>query len=590
MSNRKLAQINQAILTAHERGDTEAAKVLAAEHNRLRELRDRGANEYHATGTGFSDVLMGQAKHGFDRMAYGVEQLLTGSINPKHQAQLEQGKAFVDKAGYPDIGGGIAEAIPSLATGTAVARLGYGFGKRLLAQGATGAAITPGGLGDRAEGAASAMVGEGVGTGLTAILARLARPINPTDAANRMIANGVVPTAGGSMGPAWKAAEDKLTSIPLIGDLFAKGRRDAVNEMNAAVLRRSGANVTPADAGYDGVRMAKDSFDRRYAEALEPMSFDMNNASFLQSLSGSLRDNHLSGESINRFVGGLNRFRGANNLDPLHFDPTTGGLSVSRSGLGLNPNAPPIGPGSLMDPANSSMSRFDPALIDGQTTQKFREFLRGQKAGYAKVQNDPLISETQLPFRDSIRHLDDGLRNQGLNTPQNLALWDRVNADYALTKPGFLASQAPAASKQNAGVFSPSELAAAIRTNAKNSTGGQSQHAIGQAPLQGFANDAVETLGRNVPDSGSAGRLGMTSLILGGGQTTINPTRAALLAIPAVLSSTALGRRYLSGQALPGLQNTVADALRGFSPYAGGLGAGTSNFLFSPDKTNSPWD
>jgi hypothetical protein len=169
-------------------------------------------------------------------------------------------------------------------------------------------------------------------------------------------------------------------------------------------------------------------------------------------------------------------------------------------------------------------------------------------------------------------------------------LWNRVNADYALTKPGFLASQAPAASKQNAGVFSPTELAAAIRTNAKNNTGGQSQHAIGQAPLQGFANDAVETLGRNVPDSGSAGRLGMTSLILGGGNTTINPARALLMSVPAVLSSTALGRRYLSGQAAPGLQNSIADALRAATPYMGGLGAGSSNFLFAPDKTNAPWD
>jgi hypothetical protein len=590
MSNRKLAQINGAILTAHQRGDTEAAELLAAEHNRLRALRDKGANEYHATGTGFSDVLMGQAKNGFDRMAYGLEQLLTGSINPKHQAQLEQGKAFVDKAGYPNIGGGIVEAIPSLATGSLVGRLGYGIGKRLLAQGATGAAITPGGVGDRAEAAAAAMVGEGVGSALATTLARLARPINPTDAANRMIANGVTPTPGGSMGPAWKAAEDKLTSIPLIGDLFAKGRKDAIQEMNAAVLRRSGANVTPDDAGYTGIQMAKDSFNRRYAEALEPLSFDMNNASFLNSLSGSLRDNHLSGEAIDRFVGGLNRFRGANNLDPLRLDPTTGSLSVMRPGLSVHPNTPTSGYTSLSDPTNFSMSRFEPGLIDGQTTQKFREFLRGQKAGYSKVQNDPLIAETKLPFADSIRHLDDGLANQGLNTPQNLALWNRVNADYALTKPGFLASQAPAASKQNAGVFSPTELAAAIRTNAKNNTGGQSQHAIGQAPLQGFANDAVETLGRNVPDSGSAGRLGMTSLILGGGNTTINPARALLMSVPAVLSSTALGRRYLSGQAAPGLQNSIADALRAATPYMGGLGAGSSNFLFAPDKTNAPWD
>jgi hypothetical protein len=195
--------------------------------------------------------------------------------------------------------------------------------------------------------------------------------------------------------------------------------------------------------------------------------------------------------------------------------------------------------------------------------------VRKQRASFSKS-NDPLVSAAAPLFRDSLSAIDDGLQNQGLNSINDLIDWRKVQSDYAAYKPAQLASRSATSSNKNGGVFTPGEYASALRNNAYKN-GNETQFGAGTLPSQAFSKDANEVLGQKYPDSGSAGRMGLSALIAGSG--LYEPWTLAPLAAHALLTSSKPARKYTLGESFPNAQKTAVKILRGGGDI-GGIGMG----------------
>lgn len=525
--------------------------------------------------------IYGGIQHGRNMANAGIDQLLekplswmgmggdqikspiTGkTYNETQNEKLQQGDEFVQNNSWmANAGQVLGQGRDAIAMGPI---RGAGLAANTAVQSGIAALETPGDGLDRGISAAFAGGGNVLGAGAASAFSHLAKPVqNISEAARRLIAEGVYPTPGAAKGEGvWKSIEDKLTSVPFVGDFISEGRRQAIREFNAAALRRSNTGVQ--GIGQPAVGQIDSAFGTRYANAQAPLSFDMNDPAFLASMSGALRNNYANGNAINNVTDSINNFRVSHNHAPLRHD-TTQGFHVP------NPPVPLIGTGA------------NPAFVAGDSVTGLRNYLRTEASAYAKS-TDPLTSKAAPVFRDTLEALDDGLTTQGHNSHLDLARFNTVNSDYAAYKPAQLASMSPTAANKRAGVFTPGEYASAIRSNSiKNKT--EAQLRRGTLPGQSLSNDANEVLGNIYNDSGSAGRMGLSALALGGG-TLMTPWTIPLMAHSA-LTATQTGRRYALGALYPQAQHQIADALRHSAPYAGfamGQGMGFWDPRYSPIK------
>ena len=509
-------------------------------------------------------------------------------------AKLAEGKKFVDENSWmANLGEALGQGRDGIAMGPIK---GAGLLANTLTQAGIAGLQTPGDGLNRGLNAAFAGGGQVLGTGVGRAFSHLAQPVqNITPEAQRLIKDGIYPTMGQAKGGSYKLFEDKLSSLPVMGDLLARGRRQVNNEFNSAALRRSGVDVGD-EIGSDAVGTIDNAFNLRFPAAQAPLSFNMNDPAFMQAMSDSLRGNVANRKAINLFTSSMNDFRGAHNLGPVQFHGTQGagvrgvppspqsttpGFTVSGdTGVGAytggvaGTNVGPLGgdfsgAGGYSQAGAAPAAGMDPALIDGKSVTRLREYLRTQKAGFAKSTN-PLVSSAAPLFRDTLSAVDDGLHNQGLNSVNDLLNWSKVNSDYAAYKPAQLAATKANAVNKNGGVFTPGEYASALRENAlKNKN--EAQLRAGTLPSQAFSKDANDVLGYTYPDSGSAGRMGLSALIAGSG--LYSPWTLAPLAAHALLTSTKPARKYALGEAFPNAQKTAAKILRGGGDI-GGIGMG----------------
>lgn len=126
--------------------------------------------------------------------------------------------------------------------------------------GATSAAFNP-----VTDGAFWTEKGKQVGTGalfggaVPAVAAGVGRVVSPAASRNpdlQMLRKaGVRPTLGQSLGGAWNSAEEKATSIPLVGDFISRQRKRALQEFNNAAINRVGEPIGQRvkGAGVDAV-------------------------------------------------------------------------------------------------------------------------------------------------------------------------------------------------------------------------------------------------------------------------------------------------------------------------------------------------
>lgn len=373
---------------------------------------------------------------------------------------------------------------------------------------------------DKAIGTAEGAAGGAVMTPIAGAIARLVSPNASTNPQLQLLKDaGVRPTIGQTLGGAANAVEEKLQSVPILGDMIARARGQAREQFNTAAINRATApiNETVQGAGQDAVKQAGDKLSAAYDAA-------------------------------------LNKVQGVQ-LDP-QFHADLGQLR--QMAQGLSPSMTQRFEQVLNDKV---LSRASPnGVLTGQTYKTIDSDLGTIASRYGK---SSVASEGELG--DAVGQLRDLLRQQMARTnpqaAQELAAADEGWANLVRVE------NAAKAATNNEGVFTPGQLNGAIR----NSDDSVRRRAVsrGEALMQDLGNAGQTVLGNKVPDSGTAGRVmgGIGALATG----AIHP------AIPAALIAGGAGylgpiqsalRAAVSSR--PQIAQPIAKTIRDAAPLIGG--------------------
>jgi hypothetical protein len=425
-------------------------------------------------------------------------------------------------------GAPLAAAIPAGA--------GLGLGARTALSAAGGGVMSAFQPTDAADGdfwgAKAKQVGTGAAFGAAAapVAAGIARIVSPKSSANvqTLMKEGVTPTPGQVLGGAWKSTEEKLTSLPLVGDSIKAGQRRALRQMNEAaynrVLRPLGEKLPAGTAvGRDAVQVTDDMLSAAYRKVLDRV--------------------------------------GAPAVD----DQLLGELSSLR---GLLANQPKEIAGRLDDiVTNEILSRTQYGRLTGDAVKKAESNL-GQLAAGLRRSDDydkRVLGEAVQEARNALRTWLDRAAPPGVSGELK-----RVNEAWS----NFLRVQrAAAATGADEGVFTGAQLQGAVKAlDPRRNKAGFSR---GTAVMQDLSEPAKSVLSQTVPDSGTPGRL-LTNIMAGGGLAAgaaINPTAVAAGAIPAAMYAPGVQRfvaQMLAGRQGQGFKAT-ADGIRALTPAMGTL-------------------
>lgn len=360
----------------------------------------------------------------------------------------------------------ISRLIPPGATMLGKASLG-------AAGGATSAALAPVTDDDFAKAKAQQIgIGAAFG-GATPVIARgLASVISPKASVNPDVqllrSEGVTPTTGQLLGGAFNKIEEKLTSVPILGDMIAAQRSRANQELNRAAINRATApiGVKVDEIGTEGVSKAAKVITQAYESA--------------KSQLGGFR---LDGQAQSEL----------SNLRLL-------------AGSGLEGRE------------RSTFNRYFQDYVAGNrgfTADKFKEFdskigadvkrLQGSGDAYQQKLGDALAEVQRIVTENAKR-----------SNPQAAAAMKAADQAYANL---VRVEGASVAGKSADGVFTPGQLMTAVRA-ADQSTRDRAT-AQGRALMQDLASAGTQVLGNKVADSGTAGRLLTGGLGVGFGSGTL---------------------------------------------------------------------
>lgn len=525
----ELSQLEAALVKADAAGNTEDARALANEIRRLRgypekmqpaptdggfqgsvlggivqggrDVLDAGAqalshivpesvrnavnsaNNYLADKTGLvgrlpeggidqkikeDEVAYQQARAASGREGIDAARMVGGVLSTLPLAgvkglQLARGKGLFDAGNIVRAGiqGGIAGASQPVVNGD--------FGEEKLNQIRTGAAF----------GAAMAPVGAAVGRALSP-------NVNPQVKA--LMDQGVTPTPGQIIGGALQRAEDKLMSVPLLGDAITAGRKRAVEQLNRAAYARTlegtGVDAKSLPVGREGIAAVKEAISKQYDDLLPKLVFKPD-SQFSQELS-----------KIQQMASGMGQ------KEQAKFQSLLDDIANKTS-----PNGSMIG-----------------------ETYKTVESKLSQEAKRFSGSNDAYQQELGQAISATLDSMKSTLLRSNPKYAKELAQANSNYANYVRLR------QAGAAAGDQSRGFSPSQLAQAVRGSDKSV--GKGNVASGKALMQDLSDAGVNVLNSKYPDSGSIGR----ALLAGG-------LGASAIANPAIIGVGAAALPYTpSGQ------------------------------------------
>lgn len=344
-----------------------------------------------------------------------------------------------------------------------------------------------------------------------------------TGAAGRMVApnvdpnvkylmdRGVTPTPGQTLGKSAATAEEKLSSIPLLGDAIKSGQRRAIDDYNKAAYNEV---LQPLKMTYDGpighdaVKNVGDAIGKQYDTLLPKLNFKVD-----QQFATEL-------QNINQL---------AQNLTPearAQYNKIVKSELASRLGT--------------------------TGTMDGQTFKEAESVL----GNYAKRFNGSQNANDQL-VGDALNEVISSLR-AGLDraNPNYIGELSNINEAYGRLT---IIERAAAKSAKNEGVFTPEAFMNAVTQNdsriRKRGVG------RGEANMQEFANAGNQVLGKSYPDSGTAGRT-LAGLAGAGGLSMVSPL-AAGAAGTGMLAYTKTGQQLVNGLLArrPKIARPTADAM-----------------------------
>jgi hypothetical protein len=344
---------------------------------------------------------------------------------------------------------------------------------------------------DTLEGAATGAALGGIGGKLGDKLVKgISSVVSPTVSkyARALLGENVRLTPGQMLGGTAQRIEDKISSIPVLGDVVANARIRGLEDFNRAAVNRSltpiGAKLPDDVAGRDAVQYASDALSNNYNNLLKGATFkpDQTYGQRLGSLLGMSRNiPEYGAKPLRDFI--------ATNIRP-------------RMGAG----------GSL------SGEQFKE--IDSLLGQEMKDYLGSQSPNDRKLGR--AFQQLQAELKNSLGRSNPTIRSALDNTDEGFANLVRVqNAS----------SRGSGAKGVDPGVFSPSQLSAAVR--ATDQSVRKNRVAKGTALLQDLSDAGTAVLPQQVPDSGTAGR--MAAMLLAGGTASnvISPAAVAPIALAA---------------------------------------------------------
>lgn len=375
--------------------------------------------------------------------------------------------------------------------------------------------------------ATSAGIGA-AGGALPGVLARVVKP-NTSDDVTRLLDEGVRLTPGQTMGGMAKAAEDKLTSIPVLGDMIQNARRRGMEDFNRAGFNRALAPIGEKvgkdfNIGREGIEAVEGKIGAAYDSVLTKIKRVDLDASFNGEISKIAAMTDELGE------GAASQFK------------------------------------SIVQ--NRVMDKITPAGTMSAETMKAVESELGRQARTFMSSADA----NQRGLGAALREVQSSLRRNVERTagPELAADLKAANTAWA----NFVRIQ-DAAGRIGAkdGVFSGAQLTSAVRKGDGSVRKGA--FARGDALMQDLAESGKNVLPSAYPDSGTPGRL-MQAAGIGtiAGGAAISPQLVAGAAA-AMLPYTNIGGQALTALLTkrPEVAKQIADLLNAGAP-AGAIASG----------------
>lgn len=368
-------------------------------------------------------------------------------------------------------------------------------------------------LGQLGSGAA---LGAALGPAANAI-GRVLSP-NSSAAVQTLTSEGVSPTIGQTLGGFWKTLEDKLTSVPLVGDAIKSGQSRGLDQFNNAIYNRV---LAPLGQTYNGPvgQPALDSLKKTISTAYDQTLAKMVPTPLTTTFNDGV-DNIRSmlaarPDALKAFDSAVNsdlwpRFTQANTLTPSE-------LKAADSALGST--------------ARDYFNRGDAdQLAAARALSQVQRGLR-QMAAEANPEQAPVL-----------RAVDNGFAQ--LAQLQNAAKSVKV--------------------ARNEGVVTPADYLRGIKSG--DTSARDTVFSSGNAMNQDLAQAADKVLSSKYPDSGSVGR-GLAAAALGGAFAPKALALGAAGAIPYMpyvqgALSAILSRR-------PELLGLLGNTVKGAAPYLG---------------------
>jgi hypothetical protein len=370
-----------------------------------------------------------------------------------------------------NVGGSVVATLPLTMAAPITNTYRGAAGIGALTGAATGAAAPVEGgndfWGDKAQ-----QVGLGALTGGVAspVLRGLSRLISPQVAPDvkALMDRGVTPTPGQILGGGFARTEEKLSSVPFLGDMIKSGQQRAVQQFNAAAYNEALAPIGEkfsGKVGQEGIEQVANKISAAYNEVLPKMQFKIDP-----------------------------QFH----ADVMNLSSMAQGLPTSQQKTFLNILKTQI------------FNKVGPqGNMDGQTLQGMQSELKRSIRGYLGDQSfdNRQLGAALSALKDAV---DENLmRMNSSDLVQRYANANRAWANFERIK----SAGASQGAMNREGVFTPGQLQNAVRSADKST--GKIATATGNALMQDLSGAAQSVLGSKYPDSGTAGR-GLMSLLAPG--------------------------------------------------------------------------
>jgi hypothetical protein len=323
-------------------------------------------------------------KHSLNRSYSGLKSFFT-DLSKEDKLRLQQGDAFVKQNdGFASAGQIVGDIAPDIAL--AMGTKGLSFPLRAGYQGMSSYLRTPGDTGDRAIAGGVSMLGEGVGTALSAALRNGAKAVEPF----------------------YKTGRERIVNRTLNNAYTGEGSLlDAITNGNREIIQ--GVKPTTAQAVLDpGISRLTDSFGAKYSDignALKNSDINRNTAyqTLMQNIAGT-PENLALAEAFrkNQARADFGAANGTQLLRTPELDATAASLSMNPFVKDSIPAAKKLAQAKFYnDPANAGKVYVEPD--SGQVSGlSFIGKTLGDKTGAAYTKGNTGMAEVLGDTRDSV--------------------------------------------------------------------------------------------------------------------------------------------------------------------------------------------